>query len=535
MMPNRIVLVNAPRAKPPSTHGKSTPTPIFLARRSHTESEFNLSTYCKAAAASAILVCALHALAEEKTSPAPSPSSTTATPTATAAKPTAYKTERWEEDYFALRNPAARTDPLDFLKFIPLNSNGDWYVTLGGLVRDRYEYFNHNTFGAGAQDRDGYNLLRISEYADLHLGPNVRIFLEGRSAFENDRVGGPRGPDLDEMDPQQMFADFMIPCGDKAKFTFRAGRQELLFGAERLIGPADFSNVRKTFDGFRATLACPNNTLDAFVVRPVVIDKYNFDFTNNAVVFAGLYDTLQLPHLIHSANSKLEAYGLYLERRSAAYSSDPGSGREQRYTLGTRFTTNPKPFDLDIEADFQFGRFNSQDICAYSLAIDAGYTFSKVTFAPRINLGFDIASGGGHSGDNQGTFNQLFPSGHAYFGFIDTIGRQNIIDLHPGFELNLISDAKYAQKVTLRADYHQFWRQSDNDALYNNSGAVVRGGGGSNSSSIGGELDLLLKWQIDRHISTYVGYSHFFHGAFITETGASDDIDFVYAALTFTF
>ena len=52
---------------------------------------------------------------------------------------------------------------------------------------------------------------------------------------------------------------------------------------------------------------------------------------------------------------------------------------------------------------------------------------------------------------------------------------------------------------------------------------------------IGSELDLLLKWQIDRHLSTYVGYSHFFSGDFINNTGPHADVDFFYASASFTF
>jgi hypothetical protein len=29
---------------------------------------------------------------------------------------------------------------------------------------------------------------------------------------------------------------------------------------------------------------------------------------------------------------------------------------EDRYKLGTRLTANPKPFDFDLEPDYQFGR-----------------------------------------------------------------------------------------------------------------------------------------------------------------------------------
>ena len=53
------------------------------------------------------------------------------------------------------------------------------------------------------------------------------------------------------------------------------------------------------------------------------------------------------------------------------------------------------------------------------------------------------------------------------------------------------------------------------------------------------EFDALLSVQFDRHWSGYIGYSHFFAGDFVNEagsgTGADNDIDFVYASLSFTF
>jgi hypothetical protein len=46
---------------------------------------------------------------------------------------------------------------------------------------------------------------------------------------------------------------------------------------------------------------------------------------------------------------------------------------------------------------------------------------------------------------------------------------------------------------------------------------------------------LQVNWQFNRYISTYAGYSHFFSGPFIKDTGPSSDINFAYTALTFTF
>jgi hypothetical protein len=89
--------------------------------------------------------------------------------------------------------------------------------------------------------------------------------------------------------------------------------------------------------------------------------------------------------------------------------------------------------------------------------------------------------------------------------------------------------------VTLRTDYHLFWRQSDDDALYNAAGGVQRADNGSDEMFVGSEIDLLLNWQIDRHWTFYTGYSHFFAGDFLQDTGPADDIDFLYAALQLTF
>ena len=55
----------------------------------------------------------------------------------------AYEALRYDEDFSVLRDPARRTDPLDVLKFIPLDAASDRWLTLGGESRSRYEYFSH--------------------------------------------------------------------------------------------------------------------------------------------------------------------------------------------------------------------------------------------------------------------------------------------------------------------------------------------------------------------------------------------------------
>jgi hypothetical protein len=454
----------------------------------------------------------------------------------TVANPRTYTLARWDEDYSFLAEPAQRTDFWDPIKYIPLSAAGDSYASFGGQVRDRYENFNHYTFGSGPQTRDGYNDTRLTENVDLHFGPFLRVFVQGDSAFETGRNGGPRTNDRDELDLEQGFADLKIPLSANADMTLRAGRQYLEFGAARLIGPADFSNVRKTFDGFRGDLDSPNNSLTLFLVRPVLVERYKFDSSDSQNVLAGVYDTLQLPKLLVNAHSQLELYELYLDRQATSFANETGKGTEDRYTSGVRFTTYPRPFDFDVEGDYQYGEFSGHGISAFQIATKDGYTFYNVDFTPRIFLGADVASGSARAhGAGVGTFNQLYPSGHGQFGNIDAIGRQNIIDVESGLDLTLLQHRRYFQSLRLRTSFYEFWRQSIHDDVYTSSGSILRAAGTSNARYIGSELDLLLNWQIDPHLSAYMGYSHMFAGSFISQTGPSNDIDFFYTALAYTF
>jgi len=451
-----------------------------------------------------------------------------------AGSPPAYTALRYDEDYSDLKDPSARTDLFDPIKYISWDEPGDFYLTLGGQVRDRYEDFQNYTFGSGAQTPDGYNLVRVMADADFHLGQYLRIFAEGLSATEQDRVGGPRASDVNDHFLNQAFLEFRIPVGSKASLTVRGGRQIIVFGAQRLIGVSDFTNVRKTDDAVRATLTTPGNTLDVFYARPVRVPAN--DYVDNARpgdYFAGIYDTWELPPgWAQSMKARLETYALYNQRPSMIFNTTTAG--EDRTTLGTRLTAKPQAFDFDLEPDYQFGHFNGAATQSFSVAAMGGYTLENAPFLPRAFVGADIASGGSHNQPGD-TFDQLFPSGHDQFGIIDAIGRQNIIDVHPGFTLTLLENKPGAKQLTLLSQYRQFWRESDQDAVYTSAGTVLRASGASDSRAVGGEVDEQVNWQLDRHVGASVGYGHFCPGAFIAATGPHDDINFVYTSLTFTF
>lgn len=468
----------------------------------------------------------------------------------------AYTLIRWDEDYSYLKDTNNRSDPLDAIKYISLGDNS--YLSLGGYVRYRYENFNNPNFGTGFDGGNGYSLIRLLAHADLHLGNNFRFFVQGKSALiEGDGIGAngaPRLSDADELDLQQAFADFILPIpggGKRDSLTVRFGRQEMVYGAQRMIGVSDFTNAQRTFDGLKFSLVTGANTLDLFWVRPVDIEKEKFNNGDPNTSFAGAYDTFHLPDLIAKGDdSALEGYVLALNRTNGQFAQNAGSPAldEDRYTIGARFYTAPMPFDFDVESAYQFGQFGSGNISAWMFSTEAGYTLEHVALKPRLSAGLDYASGDHNPNDpDLQTYNSLFNTAHSYNGYADVVGRQNLIDAHFGVEFQLLENARFAKQLSLLAEPHFFWRADTSDALYNKTGGassappnagIARAAGGSDSAYVGSELDFILNWQVDRHLCGYIGYSHFFAGDFINATGgggADRDIDFVYAALVYTF
>ena len=72
-----------------------------------------------------------------------------------------------------------------------------------------------------------------------------------------------------------------------------------------------------------------------------------------------------------------------------------------------------------------------------------------------------------------------------------------------------------------------------NDALYNAGGAPSRTGFGSRD--VGTEIDLTANHIVSRHTQLYGGYSHFWAGSGLADTGPSEDVDFLYLGIGTTF
>lgn len=452
---------------------------------------------------------------------------------ASSTRPNLNKVLRQNEDWSAFDPAQTRRHGfyggLDGVKQISLSDDGDVWLSIGGAARARQEYFEN--FGFASSNDDEFVLTRVRLHGDLHLGDHFRVFVEGKGAFSTTRnlPGGRRPIDVDELALQQAFADILFDVGQDSQLTLRGGRQMLGFGAQRLVSPLPWANAMRAWDGVSAILEHSEWKTHAFWTQFAPVQKFDFNTSDRQTQFFGAYATGPLNK---ERGINADAYFLGLDQSDATNTFNGTTGAERRYTVGGRlFGKLPHmPVDYDVEAAYQFGDLGAAEINAYMFAAQAGYRFGGAS-APRAFIGFDYASGDKSAGGDVQTFNHLFPLGHAFLGYIDSVGRQNVIALNTGLTLQPVD------KLTLSGALHFFWREDTSDALYNAGGSVVRAGNLSSERYIGSEIDLTATYKLDPHTTLQVGYSHFFTGDFVDSAtpGSSDDIDFVYLQIHWAF
>ena len=188
-----------------------------------------------------------------------------------------FQTLRYNEDWTFLRDPAQRTDFLDSTKYMPFTTNGDWYLSLGGEARLKYELYTEPAFNQQPADDNGFLLQRYLLHADLHATPWFRVFGQLQSSLEDYRNSGPRPTDRDDLDLHQAFADVRAPLHEDDALTLRAGRQEMAYGSQRLVSVRESPNNRLAFDAARVLTQFGVWRADAWLGQPVEVDHGIFD------------------------------------------------------------------------------------------------------------------------------------------------------------------------------------------------------------------------------------------------------------------
>ena len=310
-------------------------------------------------------------------------------------------------------------------------------------------------------------------------------------------------------------------------FGLRAGRQELNFGEQRLIGSSNWTNTARTFDAVRVTMRHQNYRLDLFsasVVNPV---DGTWDHHQQGNDIHGVYGGIE--KLVPGAT--IEPYFFWRLQPRLKNESGKIANLDMRVP-GVRWVGGlPLGFDYGLEMVKEMGSLGSDSVHAWAGHWVLGRTAKSLRMSPRVFMEYNYASGDKNSSDGvRGTFDQLYPTGHDKYGLADQVGWRNIKDLRAGITV------KPRNNWTAALTYNDWYLASRFDALYNAaSAAIARSPNGAAGTHVGQELDAQATWKIAKPLQAGMGFGHIFPGEFLKKTTPGKAYNFPYLMFTYAF
>jgi alginate export protein len=363
------------------------------------------------------------------------------------------------------------------------------------------------------------------------------------------------GPEADSLELHQAY----VTIGNHKEFplSLKVGRQEMIYGEERLVGAFGWNNIGRTFDAVKLRWQNAWFAADVFGSRPVIPEDGRFDVSNDYDWFSGVYLTTgKIP------KNTLDVYFFARNSSSSAIAAEPRPQFPQPsardiYTIGGRLKSLPGQignWDYSVEGAYQFGDYRDRRLGAgstrltqnaFMAVVQGGYTFADAWATPRLGAEYSYSSGDANAHDStHGTFDNLFPTNHKFYGYMDFISLQNIQDVRGIFQL------KPLPRLSMAVEGHGFWLADTHDNFYNVAGAP-RGGAAATpgngyginpnySSFVGTEVDVIAGYALTRFAQLEAGYGHFFVGDYIQQSLAapgfgSRDADYVYLQATINF
>jgi len=426
-----------------------------------------------------------------------------------------FNTMRYNDNFTWMASDST-WDWYGLVKHIPIRSSPS-FLSLGGEVKYQYFLVSNGLWGYLPQDDDGYVLTKVLFHTDVHLTDNFRAFLQLQGNGANGKDPIYRG-EVNPLDLHQGFVDYHWNVRQGTVVTLRAGRQELSYGAQRLISVHNLPNNRQAFDALKFMIDNRSMSIH-FVYGYYVIPRFgNFDdsFSSNTKLY-GLYNTFKLSDL------NCDFYILGYNNRHSIYHAK--TGEESRATVGARVHGTFKGWRFDTEGSYQHGNVETWRASAWMVSANVSYHWLNLKPKPAFGIRAEIISGDKSSVDSRiNTFNPLFPRG-SYYGLANVIGPSNIIDLHPSFELGTTS-------ALFSLDYDLFWRTSKNDGLYSAVMTPLFEGKGSHFRFIAQQITAEVEWDPIPYFEFKIEYTYSDGGAFLEHIGLTKNIHF--AAATFS-
>ena len=462
--------------------------------------------------------------------------------------------------------PRAIPDLIPYHKFDPPKSKlfDINKLTISGDLRVRPEFRNNNQFGATKQ-----NTFFVQQWTRLgfnySISPDVTFFFQAQHSKNWGRSGRLDANDTDaNVFARQGFMlirNFLVP-----NLTLKAGRQLVVWGNHRMFGHFDWNNVGWSHDGLTANYKI--NKMANFQIGWLRTDERNCSSVTSGGCGASVTGRATDDADVIYVRAPMKVMGLVLEPTYIWHSSGTGHptngsfgprpSEQSRHTIGGRavkkMPLGGARLDATIEGYYQFGKigltdaevgatnielrrrgvFGIQvprgrfmDISAYAFHIDAGVTL-PVPMQPRLGIEYNTASGMSGNG-KWGGFDQLYPTNHIHFGYMDFMSWKNMNHYSVGLQLRPTKDSH------LEVTGHFFSRKEGDDAWYNAGQTIVAPSFLGNprdettrevntEKDIGKEIDVVYThfFTPGNHVGWQIGGGVFFPGEFVDRQVGGD-------------
>lgn len=443
---------------------------------------------------------------------------------------------------------------------------------VGVNVRTRSEFKEGGGFTDAGQNWDfssnpafdnnnSYHLLRVMPRV-AYTGKRLAATLEGRASYSLDDerfVATAPGKGLAERDGPIDVHQAFIFWGNHKEFpvSLKLGRQEVVYGDQRLVGHLRWNNNARTFDTVKVRFQNALLCVDLFTGGLVYNDHRSLNRSHiGKDTFSGAY--FNFPTL--ATKAVVESY--LLARNVGADIADVDftgvsapfrlPAKQDLYTAGLRIRSKPGvygPWDYGFELMHQFGNRATTapaatpaavrsaarlDQEAYAAVLQGGYTWTNHAWQPRLAVLYSYASGDQNATDTKSqTFQNLFATTHLHYGYMDLNSLQNLHDLRLAYAF------KPATNLSIALEGHIQNLVTSADFWYN-VGGVFRNAGGyatrGTSNHLGNELDLVASWNPIPSTQIELGVSRYFRGDYIKQSladnGGSKDAKYVYLQVT---
>ncbi|MFL6194016.1 MAG: alginate export family protein [Thermoanaerobaculia bacterium] len=284
--------------------------------------------------------------------------------------------------------------------------------------------------------------------------------------------------------------------------------------SDRLVGNFEWPNVARRFDGASLSYGKGSAVVSGFALRPLD-GAFDYEDAYEELDGVSVYGaSLTGKYNTWVPASEVRAFAVqYDDTRRIARRQTGGDLKIT--TLGASILHGGENWDVLAWGALQSGDWGTADQDAWAYIVDVGRRFPAVAGKPTVHLAAEQSSGDDRPGGDHGTFFNVLPTNHKFYGSMDYFAWSNLRDVY-------LEALGGSEKLKVRFALHDFSLTQTRDAWYGGSGAFEDTSlgyaarlpvyGRFPSKDLGQEADLEFTYALPQGLQVGVGGGYFLGG-----------------------